>query len=259
MKLIDTHAHLDFPFLYDQLTEVLEAARNNQVARIVTIGASRGLESNFRALEIAEQHDHIRCTAGIHPHDAAMATDEVIEKIRVKLSAHEQVVGIGETGLDYHYDRAPKDVQKNVFRAFLDMSKEVDKPVIIHSRDAEEDTLALLDERGVRGGILHCFTGSREFAEELLKRDFFISFSGIVTFKSAREILEVARDVPADKLLIETDSPYLAPVPFRGKKNQPAYVYHTAEAIAEIRQQPLEELAAQTYANACQVFKWDAE
>ncbi len=258
MKLIDTHAHLDFPYLHERIAEVLEAARDNQVERIVTIGASKGLESNYRALEIARAHDNIRCTVGIHPHDASIVTDEVFATIRDEFSELDQVVGIGETGLDYHYDYAPKDVQKDAFRSFLQLAKDVNKPVVIHSRDAEQDTLDLIDEVGMTGGILHCFTGSRPFAEELLDRGFHISFSGIVTFKSGREILEIARDVPAERLLVETDSPYLAPVPFRGKKNQPAYVYHTAQTIAEIRGESLEALAAQTYANACEVFGWDA-
>lgn len=256
MKLFDTHAHLDFPFLHDQLDTVLETARDNGVERIVTIGASRELQSNYNAIAIARAHDHIRCTAGIHPHDAAMATPEVIGTIREEFSRDEQVVGIGETGLDYHYDRAPREVQQEVFRAFLQMSKECGKPVIIHSRDAEEDTLRLLREEQVTGGILHCFTGSAPFAKELLEMDFYISFSGIVTFKSARDILAVATEVPADRILIETDSPYLAPVPFRGKKNQPAYVLHTAETIAQARSESLEELANATYANAQRVFGW---
>lgn len=256
MKFIDTHAHLDFPWLQERMDDVLQAAADNDIERIVTIGASRGLDSNYRALEIAQSHDHIMCTAGIHPHDAAMADDEVIETIRRDFSEHELVLAIGETGLDYHYDRAPREKQQEVFRAFLQMSKDVDKPVIIHSRDAEEDTLRLLEEEGVTGGILHCFTGSRPFAERLLEMDFYISFSGIVTFKSARELLEIARDVPADRILVETDAPYLAPVPFRGKKNQPAYVRHTAEAIAQVRGDDLEAFAAATWANACDVFKW---
>ncbi len=257
MQLFDTHAHLDFPFLHERLDEVLEEAKNNHVTRIVTIGASRGLQSNYNALAIAKQHDHIRCTAGIHPHDASMATPEVIETIRTELSTHEQVVGIGETGLDYHYNKAPHDVQQNVFRAFLRMSKECNKPVIIHSRDAEEDTLKLLKEEGVTGGILHCFTGSAGFAQQLLELDFYISFSGIVTFKSAKDILEVATTVPRDRLLVETDSPYLAPVPFRGKKNQPAYVFHTAQHIADARQETLEELASYSFKNAQTVFHWE--
>ncbi len=257
MQLIDTHAHLDFPKLQQDFDGVLQQAADNDITRIVTIGASRGLESNYRALKIAEAYDHIRCTAGIHPHDAEMATDEIIATIREEFAEHGQVVGIGETGLDYYYDNAPRQKQQDVFRAFLRMSKEVGKPVIIHSREAEEDTLRLLREEEVTGGILHCFSGSRPFAEELLEDlDFYISFSGIVTFNSAKELLEIARDVPEDRILVETDSPYLAPVPHRGKTNQPAFVRHTAAAIAEIRGESLEDFAATTYANALRVFDW---
>lgn len=257
LRIIDTHAHLDFPKLHERMEGVLEDARANDVQRIVTIGASRGLESNHRALTIARAHDHIRCTAGIHPHDAGECTQQMIETIRSEFAQDPQVVGIGEAGLDYYYDKAPVEKQKQVFRAFLEMSREVKKPIIIHSREAEEDTLKLLREEGVTQGILHCFTGSRPFAEQLLEEfDFYISFSGIVTFKSARNLLEIARDVPADRILVETDSPYLAPVPFRGKTNQPAYVRHTAQAIAEIREESLEDFAEHTWQNAMRVFNW---
>ena len=256
MRLFDTHAHLDFPELHDRLDEVLKAASAAGVERIVTIGASRGFESNLRALEIARAHERIKASVGVHPHNAALATEALIADIR-ELAEDEQVVGIGETGLDYHYDRAPKSTQRDIFRALLRMAQEVKKPVIIHSREAEEDTLELLGEEDVRGGILHCFTGSQRFADALREFDFYISFSGIVTFKSARAIMEVACSVPADRLLVETDSPYLAPVPYRGKKNEPAFVYHTAAAIAAARGEPLEELAAHTTENARRVFGWD--
>ncbi|QDG53990.1 TatD family deoxyribonuclease [Persicimonas caeni] len=256
MPLIDTHAHLDFPKLQDRFDEVLQNARDAGVERIVTIGASRGLDSNYRALDIAKEHDWIRCTAGIHPHDAEQATEEVVETIRREFSEHDQVVGIGETGLDYYYDNAPVEQQKWAFRQFLEMSKEVDKPVIIHSRDADEDTIALLEETGVTGGILHCFTGSRWMAERLFELDFYLSFSGIVTFNSAKELLEIACDTPEDRILVETDSPYLAPVPNRGKTNEPAYVRHTAQKIADARGITLDELESFVWDNAARVFDW---
>lgn len=257
MRLMDTHAHLDFPFLHEQLETIIDQAKAQHVERIVTIGASRELESNYRALEIARQYPElIRCTAGIHPHDADMASDEVIEKIRSELSSLPEVVGIGETGLDYHYNRSDPAKQRQVFSAFLEMAKEVQKPVIIHSRDAEEDTIALLREANISRGIIHCFSGSQAFAEAALELDFYISFSGIVTFKSAASILEVSKIVPAERILVETDSPYLAPIPHRGKKNQPGYVYHTAQVVAEARGESLEEFAAQTWQNSCRVFSW---
>ena len=256
MRLIDTHAHLDFDELQEDFDEILQNARDCDVERIVTIGASDGLESNYRALEIAEAHDSIRCTAGIHPHDADCFDAEVLETIREDFAEEEQVVGIGETGLDYHYDNAPVDAQKESFRAFLELSRQVDKPVIIHSRDADEDTIELLEETGVTGGILHCFTGSRWMAEQLFELDFYISFSGIVTFGSAEELLSIAADVPDERILFETDSPFLAPAPNRGKTNQPAYVRHTAKRLAEARDTTLFELSEQVWKNAARVFDW---
>lgn len=256
MRLIDTHAHLDFPALSERLDEVLASARSVGVERIVTIGASRGFESNIRAMEIARKYDSIRCTVGIHPHDAEQADEQIIERLRQEFARDEQVVGIGETGLDYFYDNAPVEQQKWAFRQFLELSKEVDKPIVIHSREADEDTIAMLKESGVTGGILHCFTGSRWMAEELFKLDFYLSFSGIVTFKSAAELLEIACEVELDRILVETDSPYLAPVPHRGKPNEPAFVRHTLTKIAEARQIAPRDLAEAVWQNAARVFKW---
>lgn len=258
MKLIDTHAHLDFPDILSQLDDVLARARQVGVERIVTIGASRGVESNDRALAIARQHDSIRCSVGIHPHDAQLANDDVVAHL-AEYARDPNVVGIGETGLDYFYDHAPVEKQKWSFSQFLQLSRQVNKPVIIHSRDAEEDTIALIREAGVTGGILHCFTGSRWMAEQLFELDFYFSFSGIVTFKNGAALLEIARDVPADRILVETDSPYLAPVPHRGKPNEPAFVRHTAEKVAQARGIALEELAAMVWENAARVFQWPDE
>lgn len=255
--LFDTHAHLDFPDLTARLDEVVATAQAAGVSRIVTIGASRGLDSNYRAREIARKFENIWCTAGIHPHDADMATDDIIALIRREFAGDPDVVGIGETGLDYHYDKAERGNQMRAFRAFLEMSLEFNKPVIIHSRDAEADTLQALRDAGVRTGILHCFTGSRSMAEALVTEfDFHISFSGIVTFKNGAELLEIASTVvPLNRILVETDSPYLAPVPHRGKKNEPAFVRHTAEAIAAARGVSLDELGAATTRNALEIFR----
>lgn len=258
-RLFDTHAHLDFPAIFENLDEVLASGRELGLERVVSIGASRGLGSNVRALEIARRYDFIRCTAGIHPHDAAMCTDEVFETIATEFARLPEVVAIGESGLDYYYDKAPREVQIDVFRRFLELANEVEKPIVIHSRDAEDDTVRLLRETDTTGGILHCFTGSQKMADEVLERDFYVSFSGIVTFKSAKNLLDVAKNVPLDRLLIETDSPYLAPVPYRGKSNQPGYVRHTAEVIAEARGIALDELAEATFANACRVYNWPDE
>ncbi len=254
VTLFDTHAHLDFADMRDDLDAVLEAASAEGVRRIVSIGGSDGIDSNWRALEIARAHRGVWCSAGIHPHDAGGDVDAWLPIVADELAELPEVVAIGEAGLDYFYDKAPKARQRRVFATQLELSQKVGKPIVIHSRDAEDDTLEILDELGYTGGILHCFTGSRPFAEALLERDFYISFSGIVTFKNGRELLEIARDVPAERVLVETDSPFLAPVPRRGRPNRPAYVRHTAGKIAEIRGEELGAFAAQTYANACRVF-----
>lgn len=256
MRLIDTHAHLDFENLRRQLDVLLEEARDAGVERFVTIGASDGLDSNYRAREIALEYDSIRCTAGIHPHDADIYGEETFSTIRDEFAEHDQVVAIGETGLDYHYDNAAVANQKASFRAHLRLAEEVDKPVVIHSREADEDTIELIEESGVRRGIVHCFTGSRWMAERLFELDFYLSFSGIATFESAGELREIAADVPEERILVETDSPFLAPEPKRGKTNRPAYVRHTAEAIARARGENLEEFAETVWENAARVFQW---
>lgn len=259
MRLIDTHAHLDFDNLQEQFDELLERAREAGVERIVTIGASDGLDSNYRARDLARSHDGMRCTAGIHPHDADIYGEETFGTIRDEFAADDAVVAIGETGLDYHYDNAPVDDQKASFRAHLELSKEVDKPVVIHSREADEDTIELLEETNVTGGILHCFTGGRPMAERLFDLDFYISFSGIVTFGGSDELRAIAADVSEERILFETDSPFLAPEPERGKTNEPAYVRHTAEQLADVRGVSLEELAAQVWENAARVFDWPSD
>ncbi|MEL6179523.1 MAG: TatD family hydrolase [Myxococcota bacterium] len=252
LTLFDTHAHLDAARLASDLDAVLERARDAGVAQIVTIGASRGMDSNRRALELAQTHDWIWATVGIHPHEADLATDEVIAQIEAMATDHGRVVAIGETGLDYHYDRSPREVQRSVFRRFVQMARALERPVVIHTREAEEDTVAILKEEGADqcGGVLHCFSGTRWLAEQALELGFYISFSGIVTFRSAREVQEVAQMVPDDRILVETDCPYLAPTPRRGKRNEPAYVAHTLRHVAQLRDVPAEALALQTTANA---------
>jgi len=256
MRLIDTHAHLDFEEIQQSFDAVLDRARNEGVERIVTIGASDGLESNRRALELARSREGIRCTAGIHPHDAEIYDEESFAAIREEFAPADAVVAIGETGLDYHYEKAPIPDQKESFRAHLDLSKEVDKPVVIHSREADEDTVEIVEESGVTGGILHCFAGGRPMAEQLVELDFYISFSGIVTFGGSDELRSIAAEVPEDRLLFETDSPFLAPEPKRGETNEPAYVRHTAQTLAEVRGISLEELAESVWKNAARVFDW---
>ena len=255
MRLIDTHAHLNFDDLHSDFDGVLQRARAAGVERIVTIGASGGLETNRAALKIAAQHDAIRCTVGIHPHSADDATESNLAQIR-QWADDPRVVGIGESGLDYFYDNAEVPNQKESFRWHLNLSKELDKPIIIHSRDADADTIELLKETGVTGGILHCFTGSRSMAEELFDLDFYISFSGIVTFGGSDELRSIAKDVPDDRILFETDAPFLAPEPHRGETNEPSLVRHTADVLADVRGVAVETLAEQVWNNARRVFDW---
>jgi TatD DNase family protein len=259
MPLIDTHAHLDFETFQQDFDAVLERASDNGIERIVTIGASDGLDSASRARDIAESHDNIRATAGIHPHDADMFDDSVIPHLREHFASHNQIVAIGETGLDYYYDNASVERQKASFRGHLQLANEVDKPVVIHSRDADEDTIELLEETGTTGGILHCFTGSPWMADRLRDLDFYISFSGIVTFGGSETLRETAQSVPDDRILFETDAPFLAPEPKRGATNEPAFVRHTAELLAEVRQTDLETLSEQVWRNAARVFDWPAD
>lgn len=260
MSLFDTHAHLDFPFLRDQIHDVLSRADDVGVKKIVTIGASKGLKSNVDAVAIAEEFENVWCSIGIHPLDAGTSDIDVYNEVEKRFSQHEKVVAIGETGLDYFYDHARRDKQKLFFRKQLQLSKRLNKPVIIHARDADEDTVAMLKEEGITQGILHCFTGSKWMAEELLKPelDFYLSFSGIVTFKNGKDLLDIATNtVPLDRILVETDSPYLAPTPHRGKKNEPSFVYHTASMIAESRKLDFDEFSKHTYENAHRVFNLD--
>lgn len=259
MPLIDTHAHLDFETFQRDFDGVLERAADHGVERIVTIGASDGLDSAKRAVDLASDHDRLRATAGIHPHDADIFDEDALDTLRRDYAGHEQVVAIGETGLDYHYDNATVPNQKASFRAHLELANEVDKPVVIHSREADEDTIELLEETGTTGGILHCFTGSEWMADRLMELDFYISFSGIVTFSGSKTLRTIASQVPADRILFETDAPFLAPEPRRGDTNEPAYVRHTAERLAEVREVDLTTLADQVWRNAAEVFDWPTD
>ncbi len=259
MPLIDTHAHLDFETFQQDFDGVLQRAADHGVERIITIGASDGLESAERAVALAADHERLRATAGIHPHDADIFDDDALETLRRVYADHDQVVAIGETGLDYHYDNATVANQKASFRAHLNLANEVDKPVVIHSREADEDTIDLLEETGTTGGILHCFTGGQWMADRLMDLDFYISFSGIVTFSGSNTLRNIAEQIPADRILFETDAPFLAPQPKRGDTNEPAYVRHTAERLAELRGVELATLADQVWNNAAEVFDWPTD
>lgn len=258
MLLVDTHAHLDFDRFADDFDDVLARAAAAGVGRMVSIGASGDFEANGRALALAARHDAIWATVGIHPHGANAMNDERLALLRAWATENPRVVAIGETGLDYFYDYAPREVQHESFRRQIRLACELGKPVVIHTRDAEEDTVAILREEGAErcGGIIHCFSGGAWLAEQALGLGFHLSFSGIVTFSSAREVREVARTAPAERILVETDAPFLAPVPNRGKRNEPAFVADTLRCVAELRGEDPIALAAETTRNAARLFGW---
>jgi TatD DNase family protein len=252
--VVDSHCHLDFEGLRERLPEVLARARDHGVRLVVTIGTRVRQFAATRML--AEAHDEVWCTVGTHPHNAAEEADVALDDY-VSLASHPKVVAIGEAGLDYHYDFAPRDVQQAVFRTQVAAARLTGLPLVVHSRDAEEDTIAVLEserEQGAYTPLLHCYSSRPILAERGLAIGAYVSFSGMITFKGADEIREVARRVPLDRLLVETDAPYLAPVPYRGKPNEPAHVVHTLERLALVKGVSVEEMARQTSENFFRLF-----
>jgi len=252
--LFDTHSHLNSPKFADELPQLIEAARANGVQNIVIPGYD--YESNVRAVEIAEANEGIYCAVGYHPCDLNDLTDDHYQQLYTWAKL-DSVVAIGEIGLDYYWDTTTKELQDQMFRKQIAIAKDLNMPIVIHDRDAHGDILRLLQEEDAAkvGGIMHCFSGSWEMAQECMKLGFYISFGGPVTFKNGKRPAEVASKIPLDRLLVETDAPYLTPEPYRGKRNEPAYVKHVAEKIAALREMPFEELAAATTANAKTLFR----
>lgn len=252
--LIDTHCHLDFPVLAEDRAGVLARAAAAGVGRMITISVEVRKADVYR--EIAEAHDNVFFTVGTHPHSAHLEPEASVETL-VALTAHPKCVGVGEAGLDYHYDRAPREQAARVFRAHIAAARATGLPLVIHARDADEDVGDILEDEAGKGAfpaLLHCFTASRRLAERALALGLYVSFSGVLTFKNSEELRAIAADLPLDRLLVETDAPYLAPVPYRGKRNEPAYVAHTARVLADVRGLSPEALAAQTTANAHRLF-----
>lgn len=250
--LVDSHCHLDFPDLAADLPRILELMRDNGVGCAMCIGVN--LENLPRILALADEYSHIFASVGVHPESTDVREPGVADL--VKLAAHPKVIAIGETGLDYYWHKDAPEWQRERFRTHIRAARESGKPLVIHTRDAAADTLRLMQEEraGEVGGIMHCFTETWDVAEAALAQGFHISLSGIVTFKNALQIKDVAKRVPLDRLLVETDSPYLAPAPYRGKTNQPGYVKHVAEEIARLREIPYEEVVAATTANFFRLF-----
>jgi TatD DNase family protein len=256
IELIDSHCHLDEPRFADDCDAVVARAVAAGVTRMVTIGASDGVQSNYTALAVAERHASVWATVGVHPHDARLVSPAVLDEL-ARLARHPRVVAIGETGLDYYYDHSPRPVQQEAFRQFVGMARRLGLPLVIHLRDAYDDALAILrDERAADvGGVVHCFSGDRGMAAAFLDLGFDLSFSGVVTFKNADELRAVAQLVPADRYMVETDAPFLAPVPHRGRRNEPAFVVLTAAAVAAARGVTLDTVAVQAAATTARRFR----
>ena len=250
---IDAHCHIERETYGDEVDQVIARAFDAGLTHLIAVGATRVLDGAHEAVALAEHVDRIYATAGVHPHDAAQCTEEHIARVQNYLS-HPKVVALGEVGLDYYYDNSPKDVQQTVFRRFIAMAREVNVPLMLHIRDAHEDAWRLLDEVGQpqMGTVVHCFTAGPREAREYLDRGMYLSIPGVITFKgkSADPLREAVQTAPLDRLLIETDSPYLAPVPHRGKKNEPSFLPETAAAIGALRGLSGEEIGRVTRRNA---------
>src|SRR5215212_2083186 len=252
--LVDSHCHLDYPGLAERLPDVIERAVCAGIERIVTISTHVGRFERYRG--ISEQHNRVFCSVGTHPHHAAEEPDIPAAEI-VALSVHPRCIAIGEAGLDYHYDRSPRDVQRRVFRTHIAAAREAGLPLVVHARDADAEMIDILTEEARRGrfdAVLHCFSSGARLAEVGIELGFFLSFSGILTFKRSEELRRIAANTPLDRLLIETDAPYLAPEPHRGRANEPAYVAHTARVLANVAGLSADEMARMTTDNFYRLF-----
>jgi TatD DNase family protein len=254
MMLVDSHCHLDYPDFADELDAIVGRAREAGIGRMVTISTRVAKFAGLQA--ITRRFDDIYCSIGTHPHNAAEEPDISTADL-VKIAAEEKVVAIGEAGLDYHYDKSPRDLQERGFRTHISAARETGLPLVIHAREADEDVARILEEETGKGAfpfVLHCFTGGADLAWRGVALGGYVSFSGILTFKNGQNLREIAASLPADRLLVETDAPYLAPGPWRGKRNEPSYVVETARVLAEARKVSPAEIAATTTANFFRLF-----
>lgn len=253
--LIDSHAHIQGKEYAGEVAAVIARARAAGVETIVVVGGAGDMSSNSEAVELAASFPDVYATVGMHPHDAKDVGDEELKSLK-QLAASPKVVAVGETGLDYYYSHSPHETQRQVFSRFIHLARETKLPIVVHERDAALEAAELLGSEGARDlqGVIHCFTGDYDAARRYLDLGFYLSFTGIVTFKNAEALREVVRKVPLERILVETDSPFLTPVPHRGKRNEPAYVRFVAETIARIKNISLEQAAIATTANARALF-----
>ena len=254
MRLFDSHCHLDYPNFADEIEAVVARAHAAGVERIITI--STRVAHGERLAALAERFPNIWFTIGTHPHQAAEEAETDAAAIR-RFAAHPKCVGIGEAGLDYHYNYAPPDIARKVFIAQIALARTLGLPLVIHARQADADIARILRDEMAKGAfnaVLHCFTSSRALAEAGLALGFYVSFSGVLTFKNSQELRDIARDVPMDRLLVETDAPFLAPVPMRGRRNEPSFVAHTARTLAQVKGVPPEAIGEATRANTLRLF-----
>ncbi len=256
--LIDSHCHLDNPQFDADREAVIDRAQAAGVTRMVAIGTGEGPPDLEAGVRLADRYDCFHATVGIHPHDAIKSTPEILTCL-ADLLKHPKVIAVGEIGLDYHYDHSPREVQREVFLAQLQIARDANKPIVIHTREAWEDTLTLLEQHwppAALPGIMHCFSGTPAEADRCIALGFYLSFGGIVTFPKALDLQEAARLAPADRILVETDAPYLAPVPKRGKRNEPAFMIETANKLAALRGVTLDQIAATTTENFTRFAGW---
>ncbi len=255
--LIDTHCHLDMSAYKNDLNEVIQTAQRKGIDKIITIGID--LDSSIKAVEIAALYQNVFATVGVHPHEASNCDNDTLVKLEL-LAESENVVGYGEIGLDYVKKHSPPNIQRHIFQKQLTLAKKLDLPVVIHDREAHEDTLTILKTLAPfpQGGVMHCFSGDINFAHQIIEMGFLISIPGVVTFKNAKSLQEVVKEIDLKHMLVETDGPFLAPVPFRGKRNTPDNVEYIANKISEIKNLPLIEVAKSTTENAINLFKLDS-
>lgn len=254
MTLVDSHCHLDFPDFSQELDEVVSRAEAAGVRRMVTI--STRVKKHADLIAIAERFDSVTCSVGTHPHQAGEEADVSVADL-VRIAQHPKVVAIGEAGLDYHYDYGPRDAQERGFRTHIAAARETGLPLVIHAREADADVAQILEEetgKGAFSAVLHCYTGGRDLAFRAVALGHYVSFTGILTFKNSAELRALAAELPLDRIFVETDSPYLAPGKFRGKRNEPAYVVEVAKTLAEVRGVSFEEIARQTTENFFRLF-----